>query len=414
MKRLISAAVIILFVSLSLNATEYKKLKKSFKVDPNQRIEIESISGLDVKVKSWDKNEVLFDLSVKVRSSDKEYEKAYVEALDIIERRTNSDLIIEFVETSEEGSWSFWDIFELKFGFSIFKEIKGNIYVPKANDLEADFRYSNIQLEDMSGELNLNGRANELMLNNCSNIKVIENNYGDVTIKNCGGNLDLESRSSNISVEVFDGPAKIYSSYSNIKVYDISNSVEVDTRSADVKIKNINGDLKVNADYSDVEINDVSGFLQLVDRSGNVWITNAGGIKLEGPYTDFEIKKITGVSYKKIEIKNKSGKIKLEDAVGDILITDSYSSIGLKSIVGNVELTSRSAPIYCDNIQGDWVSDTKYSKISIKKLSADKVVIDNRSENVTLQLEKVPDEIEIDNEYGDVDLTIPKGFAGNV
>jgi hypothetical protein len=118
MKRLISLAVVMLFVSFVINAAEYKKLKKSFKVEPNKRIEIESVSGLDVKVKSWDKNEVFFDLSVKIKSSDKEYEKAYIEALDIIERRTNSDLIIEFVETDEEGGWSFWDIFSLKFGFN--------------------------------------------------------------------------------------------------------------------------------------------------------------------------------------------------------------------------------------------------------------------------------------------------------
>ena len=112
--------IIVTFLSTTASAREQKKLNKSFKVEPNKMVEIKSISGLDIDVKSWEKDEILFDLRIEVSSSDNEFEEEYVRLFDVVERRRNGSLVLEFIESDEEGGWSIWDLFKgvLNFKFS--------------------------------------------------------------------------------------------------------------------------------------------------------------------------------------------------------------------------------------------------------------------------------------------------------
>ena len=414
MKLIINIIYMVLLFSIVVTATETKRLNKSFKVEPNQRIEFQSISGSEIRVKTWDKNEVYVDILVKVQSSDKDFEKEYIEELDVIERRSDSDLIIEFVETGSEGGWSFWDIFKLKFNYYFSKDVKGEIYVPKSNSLEADFRYSKIQLEDMTGEFTLSGRANDLVLINCSNVREIDNNYGDIKLTNCGGELDLESRSSEIEIRSFEGPVKIFANYSNVTLADISQSVILKSRSAKHDIDNVNGDLTVNSDYSEMKISNVKGFVEIQDRSEDVEIRNVGGLKADGPYTNFTIENITGTTGKEIVIDNKSGRISIKNAVGNLVINDTYSNMDLSGIQGNIKLTSRSSTIDGNNLSGDWWSDTKYCKIRLRNVTVKNLKIENRSEPVNVDFLNIPSLVDIACEYGDVTISMPKGFSGEV
>jgi DUF4097 and DUF4098 domain-containing protein YvlB len=406
--------ILFIQVSVMLYAAGHKNIKKSFSIEPGKLIEIETVSGLDINVKSWDKDEVYFDLRLKVTSSDEELEAEYVEYFDIIEKHRNSKLVIKFDEEEVDGGWSFWDIFRGRFYFDFSKEIKGNIYVPRANPLKADFKYSIIRLDDMLGEINLIGRSNELYLNNCGNIFAIENDYGDNFILNSGGELNLNSRSGNVTVDNFEGPIKIIADYSKIDVRKVKGILDVKTRSANVNVEDIDSDLKMSADYSDVIIKNINGFADLKNRSGKFDVTNVKGIRIDAPYTTCNINGVSGIKGKDIEISDRSGHISIEKATGNVVIDDSYSDITLKSIDGNVNLTSRSSTVIGSDIKGNWESGTNYCTIQLEKFSGKEIVITNRSDPVIIGILRVPELVDIENDFGNIEFALPGSYNGEI
>ena len=79
MKNITRIIVLLLCAGTLFGASEKRKVEKTFKVDPGQRIEIKNLPGMNVKVKSWDKDEIKFDLLVSINSSDEEFEKDFME-----------------------------------------------------------------------------------------------------------------------------------------------------------------------------------------------------------------------------------------------------------------------------------------------------------------------------------------------
>jgi hypothetical protein len=403
-----------LICAVLINASQSKKVNKTFKVEPGKKINIESVSGMDVKVSSWDRNEVMVDVSLRISSSDDDFEKEYARVFDVIRREKGSSTTIEFSESDRDKGWSIWDIFKLKFHFSVSKEIKGEIYIPKDNPLSADFKYSDIELSDMKGTISLDGKGNTLFLESCENLIGIRNNYGDVTIKNSGGNLKLESRSSTVRVDSFDGTIRIDAPYSNIYLSNVTKDANVITRSASAEIKKVDGNLTADVPYSDLEVYNISGNVKIDNRSGNIRVDDAGGIEIDAPYTKVEVSNVTGKSSGEIKIKNKSGRIKLSNAVGNLFIDDSYSDMILNNISGDVTLTSRSSKIEAEKISGDWKSDTEYSSVIIRNSKIDNIKIDNRSNPVNIYLKNAPKSVDINNEYGSVDINMTSSFSGEV
>ncbi|OGU54960.1 MAG: hypothetical protein A2V66_10180 [Ignavibacteria bacterium RBG_13_36_8] len=413
MKTLIKSFVLLLILVTVISATERKRFEKSFTVEPNQRIEIRDLPAMNVKVKSWDKNEIKFDLQLIIKSSDGDYEKEYIEEFDIVERRTSSDLFLDVVQASN-GSWSFWDIFKLQFRFYIEKQIRGEIYLPRSNSLYADFKYSDIELGGMTGELTLDGRSNNLVLSECSNIREINNVYGNVTIGKSSGNLLLESRSSEIKIRDFDGPVKIEAPYSNVELYNISRGSEVSTRSAKVKVEKINGDLILDVPYCEVDIKEVKGIVKASDRSGRLTVDRVLGIALDIPYTNLRVKNILKGDGPPIVIESRSENLSFSDIERDFQIDDSYSNMEFENIIGNLKLSSRSGIINVNNFKGNWESETQYSTINLKQLEAEKIKITNRSNPITIDLKNVPKSIDIKCDYGSVDISMPRGFQGEI
>jgi DUF4097 and DUF4098 domain-containing protein YvlB len=406
--------ILLIIITSVLFASETKQLKKSFDIEQGKLIDIKTVSGMDVQVKSWDKNEVYFDLEVKVSCSNDEYEKKYVETFDIKKKERLAAVVLEFEEEDDDNGWSFWDIFKGKFGYSFSKEITGEIYIPKSNSLKADFRYSDIQLEDIAGELNLDGRSNDLYLTNCLNVFTVNNGYGKNFINNCGGKLSLDSRSSEISINEFDGPVRILADYSQIELRSVTGTLDLSTRSAMVKIENVGGAVEIKADYSDVTISKIDGFVNISNRSGSVNASGVEGIKIDAPYTKMWIDGVNGKSGKDIQLYNRSGKIQLQNIVGRVLIEDSYSDITLKNIEGHVLVETQSSKIKGENIKGNWKSESKHSSVRIKELYSDEIIIDNRSDVVDVRTMKLPTYVNIKNSYGSVDFSMPKGYSGGL
>jgi len=99
---------------------------------------------------------------------------------------------------------------------------------------------------------------------------------------------------------------------------------------------------------------------------------------------------------------------------GGLVINGKYSDIDLKSITGDVVIESGSNSIKGNDINGNWISETEYSKISLSDMVSDEVRITNRSEDVKVAFKNLPIKTIIENNYGNVNLSLPKEYLGEV
>jgi len=410
----IFAAVVSLALVAAPSATDQTRdLEHHSPTTPAQRIEIRGLSGSEIEFKSWDKDEVAMTIHVRISSSDQEYEEEYVRSLKIRETKSESKLLLEFVELRRGvGGGGFWRIFTG--GNYIRKEIRGEVFVPRSNALTTDISYGSIALESMKGELRILGKNNSLSLKECSNVRTVENDYGESLLQSCGGNLKLKGTSSNVKIESFAGPVDIDARYSTIVVGNISQSATIKSQSGRITAESIGGDLTIQSDYTTIAATAVKGNLSVGTKSGSLRVKGVQGLTIEAPYTTVEATDVSSPAGRPVSFSGQSGSLALENVKGDLLLDGPYSNMDLKNIQGSVDLQSKSSRITAEEISGDWKSKTEYTTLRLRALRSKNVRITNKSNDIRIDLMTVPGELTIRNDYGGVEVTMPKGFAGEV
>ncbi|MGH2568424.1 MAG: DUF4097 family beta strand repeat-containing protein [Bacteroidota bacterium] len=391
-----------------------KDIERRFNVTPSQRIEIAGFSGSQINFTSWDSNTVYVKLKVRIESSDREYEKRWIESVQLTESATSSSFVLTLEEPEKNWSSSggFW---RKLFGSSyVRKEISGEILVPRSNALRANMPYATVSLDGMKGELEFKGQSNTLTLRNCSSLKDIDNNYGKTTIEASGGNMRLNSQSGTLTIADFEGTVQAQINYTNATLSRVSKAVTLNSQSAKLQFEDIRGDLTVHANYSTITVANVAGFADIQTQSGTVRVKQAKGVHVDAKYSTIEISDISGEAKKDIIVRGQSGKVSMENVIGNVKIDDPYSTVNLRKVRGNVELSTQSGRVTGEEISGNWSSETKYSSVTLRGLSAQTVVMTNSSNPIDVELKTVPTKVDIKNEYAGVKVTIPPGYSGDV
>lgn len=405
--------ILALLLAPSLDAEQTRTLEKHVLTLPSQRVELMGFSGSKILFRSWAKDEVYIKLNISISSSDDDYEQQYIRSVNVDEESTATVLRLRWSEPStREDVGSFFS--KLFKRFFLRKEISGEVYVPQSNPLTTDLRYGTLTLEDMKGQLRLDGTSNSLTIRNCSAVGEVDNRYGTTVIEGSGGSLTLDGTSSTVTIDGFTGKADIEANYSTVTIDRVSADLTVTNKSGKLDISDIGGDANVDADYSTTTITGVKGFLDLKSKSGTVKVRKVGGIRADAKYSAIGIIGVSGESGKEISITGQSGSLELEDITGNVSIDDPYSEITLKRITGNVELTSTSATITAEEIKGSWNSRANYSTLRVETLSAASIVAKGKSSQISFRLKTVPRKIDIENEYADVTVELPKGFSGSI
>ncbi len=139
-----------------------REIEKRFPTQPNQRIEINGLTGSEITFRSWQKNEVYIKLEISISSSDESYEENYISGVSVTEEQSSEALVVTFREPDRSWRKSFWSGFKSFFsGWRVRKEISGEIYVPQSNALTTDMKYGSIALENMKRTLEAAGSSLE-------------------------------------------------------------------------------------------------------------------------------------------------------------------------------------------------------------------------------------------------------------
>ena len=407
----------VLLVAASVAPAEKsKELERRVTVTAGQAVEIRGLNGSEIEIKTWDKSEVYVRLHVVLSSSNKELEKEYIDGVAITDRVTADRAVITFSEPKHDLSdgFSFKKLFTLSFGSYIRKEISGEVFVPKKNAFTSDMKYGSITLDDMAGSVRLEGQSNTIRIRKCSNLSWIRNDYGTGTIDDSGGELDLKTQSGKVEIENFTGSLVLSADYSTVTVGKVSKGLRLTSKSATIKVADIGGDASIDADYSTVTVERVKGTVKVSDKSGNIKVHSVEGASIDGAYSNIQLSSVAGTAEKTITITGMSGKLNLSDVVGNVQIDNPYSTMELMNVKGNVNLKTKSGSVTAEEVSGDWTSDTEYSTIRLRKLRAQKVLMENSSGVVEVDLLNAPKHLEVRNQYADVNIHLPQGLASAI
>ena len=402
--RLYPSIMIILFLIASAVTAQEKNVDRNFKVNPNQRVFINGISSIQVKIKGGDNNEGNIKINVKINSSDSRFANEYLQNFDVTYKTDGNDIIIDFIETPKQGKWSVLDIFKGDFKYSFSKLITGEIILPKGVNLIGDFKYSDISVSGFDQPLSLKGKGNHFSIKDCARVNDISNEYGDVTLINSGGRLNAELKISPITIDSFEGAVKVTTSGSSATISNINGKLGLNAYNTKAAISDISGDVSIYSEISDLTIKQVKGYLQIYDKTGKINVYDAGTFKLEGNKSDFSADRIA--SKDKIFFTTKGGTYRITNSSAPFYIDDDNSVYNLNDVTGPLFYSASNSRLTGKDLNGDWKSDTRFTEISIEGISAQKIEAAGRGKLFKGVLSGNPKKVEIKNQEADILLSL--------
>lgn len=238
-KKLLIILIIVLISTLfatNIFADNLKLIKeKSLNVKQGETLFIDA-SGADIKVDSWNKDEVY----VKIFGNRKAEDKMKFS----IEKTSDG---VE-VTAKKEGSW----FFNWGGGYSVRIEVMvpenfnnqietsgGDILVQNVNGkFRLETSGGDVDLKNTNGDLKINTSGGDITLNKHTGNSNVSTSGGDITTKELKGDLFASTSGGDINIEVNDGKvsAKTSGGDIEIKYYGNNKGLYASTSGGDIKI----------------------------------------------------------------------------------------------------------------------------------------------------------------------------------
>ena len=274
---------------------------KSFTVTKGGTLEL-STNGGDIKITTWEKNEVL----VKARGFNEDDDYSGVKM-----HQSGNMIHVETWGSCEEAHF---DI-----------------------SLPADF---NVDLRTSAGTIDIRGALSGKLTGSTS--------AGDIRLGNLGGEIEMHTSGGDIRAGKLKGTATLRTSGGNVSVESTSDELDVRTSGGEVTIGNVGKSLKASTSGGNVEIGDVGGDAEISTSGGNInagKITGRASLKTAGG--DVELQGATGrviakTSGGNVALSNINGSVEAKTAGGDVdveLFPDASGNSRLSSSGGAVKLS---------------------------------------------------------------------------
>lgn len=276
------------------------KISKTFNVNALDKVILNNQYGT-LNVKTWNKNEVRFDVNV--------YGSPELDARELAE-------MVMVNAIKKEGAVL------LETRLTKGTRLKGKkirveflVYMPETNSLKLSHQYGNVSIDDFVGSVvanvqygnfvagDLKNNSNELsisygstVIKNINKAKISQEYGSGLTVGTVGtlslnaayaavkinaitekasisqqygagltigtvGELDLNSAYARVQIATIKGGAKISHQYSNLSI-GLANELNLNAQYSNVKVGRLNGDSKLNIQYNNLNIDDVSAGCQ--------------------------------------------------------------------------------------------------------------------------------------------------------
>ncbi len=293
-----------------------------------------SISGGDIHITGWDRNEVV----VKTSGIDEED----LRSLNI--SQSGNNVRVRFHPGGSTSDISFEISVPSQFNLTL-QTSGGDIDLagPLTGTLEGTTSGGNIRLGDLGGEIELTTAG------------------GDIQAGIIKGGLRLRTSGGDIRIKSVTDDAEVSTAGGDITIDQAGKQLRAKTSGGNVRIGNVGGDASAATSGGDIEVGSVSGTASLNTSGGNIDLKSAvGSVKANTSGGDLQLGKIAGAvegrtSGGNIEAHLVSGKVeqsKLASSGGDIRLfvpADAKATIQARiRVQGRWRLASKAYDIVSD------------------------------------------------------------------
>ena len=307
-------SMLMLFLSINQYAFAHDFIKKQekrrsihkiFKVGPNDVLKIKNKFG-KVNITTWNKDEVVIDIQISVKSNNEEVAKQKFEAIDVFFEQGSNALSVITKVASQKSFFGY--IFKKS---SVEINIDYEVKMPVTNTLDLDLSYGNAFLDRLEAPVN---------------IKVAYGGFNIGQLLNEQNELSLEYGTNSTIDYVY--AADVNAEYSKLNIEEAVN-------------------LTCDAEYSDTSIGNVKK-LDLKLEYGSFQVDEADYVNVNSDYVSLGI----GTIYKNFNCTADFGVIKIENLAREFELVD-------------IEADYTSVKIYVDESASfDFDTQTSYAGIS--------------------------------------------------
>lgn len=367
-------ALIIFTGLVSAQAASGSELQKTYtwkyNINKDGSVALENYE-CNVTVHTWDKGETEFHLTIDAKTRSDEDAAVLDKYLQNL-KFSNSATSVNFRDSFWESRNNIMGRMTMKLeggkavSLSDFS-MKVELWIPSGCKFGLNSKYSEVKMEDFSGQLTLDLYNDNFYGSNLSGRTVIEDKYSTIEFKDI---RDLKADLYNSKLEAGNtGDLNIESKYS--KVTALSSGILTVNGYNDKYSIPKTGNISFVAKYSDLKT-ETSGMVNLDCYEGTVIIREARDIKIISKYADFQFGKVDNVSLES-SYNDKLSAIKMTS----IRIIDSkYCSFRIEELASSI-------------VENDGYQD----KITILKTSQDfsKVSVAGKYVDISLSLLKTLD-----------------------
>jgi len=225
------------------NVEKKKTYTKSYTVNNSDKISLSNQFG-ELKINTWDKNEVKVTVTITAEASTDEKAQSILDHISIEDGKSNDGVYFKTnINKQNDHNWSNGEKTRFRIDYMV--------NMPAGNPLTAKNDFGPMTIGDYSGEVTLESQYGSLNTGKLGNVKKVEIQYGKGSIGSIN-NGNLIVKYSKASVGNIDGNVNAVIEYSSVSKLGVDNNAKALTvKNSYSKLSvNVNANISANFDIS--------------------------------------------------------------------------------------------------------------------------------------------------------------------
>jgi hypothetical protein len=198
----------------------------------------------DVKVITWDKNEIKVDIHIEASSTDKEHAESTFAAITVKDNQSGNKISFETDHADSKKNDNCKNC-------NSTMVVDYEIHMPAGNTLKIDNSFGGIVIPDYNGTVSLTSKFGSLTTGKLQKAQVLHVEFGKANVKSVG-NIEAEFKFSKINIDNLYGANKIDMEFCSFSKLGLASDLS---------------SLKINESYSTLNLKPASGLTLSFDIS---------------------------------------------------------------------------------------------------------------------------------------------------
>ncbi len=184
----------------------------------------------------------------------------------------------------------------------------------------------------------------------------------------------------------------------------------IENEFGDTTVRNLEKDVEINSQHGNIEVEDILGALRLKNSFGSIQVTDVkGNVDIENQHGSIHVTDIKGNT----DIENQHSSVYVENIEKDASIKNQFGKVDAINVGGSLNIESEHANVDVEYVKGDLYIYDKFGNITVEGANKFIKIISNNG-NISFRTDEIIEKgMEIENEFGNVDITVPLDQSGS-